>query len=64
MDLTFMTLVWVCLDLAVLDVISIIEIDEIDARATVSFHLCLKLTFTSEPICLGGSRMGRRSIFT
>ena len=53
-----MTLVWVCLDLAVLEVISSIPNDDIDARAAVSLDRLVSLTFPPEAICISWPTMG------
>jgi hypothetical protein len=58
-----MTLVWVCLDRAVLDVISSIPNDDIDARATVSLFIVVSSTFSSEAISTSGPGMAICTVF-
>jgi hypothetical protein len=58
-----MTLVCVCLDLAVLEVISSSPNDDIDARAAVSLYIVVSLTFASEAVCIGRSALSIGTVF-
>jgi hypothetical protein len=59
-----MTLVWVCLDRAVLEVISSSPDDDIEARAAVSLYILVSLTFSSESIGINRPAMSICTVFT
>jgi hypothetical protein len=58
-----MTLVCVCLDLAVLEVISSSPNDDIDARAAVSLYIVVSLTFSPEAICISRPALSICTVF-
>jgi len=59
-----MTLVKVCLDLAVLDVNSSNPNEDIDARAVVNCYIVVSLTFSPKPIRISRAALGICPVFT
>lgn len=58
-----MTLVKVCLDLAVLDVNSSIPNEDIDVRAVVNYYIVVPLTFSPKPIRISRPALGICPVF-